>query len=350
MSGWVTWLRGLALVAAIGLAGCEEGATPFAGQGASSALAGRIVERDLEDPTVFEAKEPGLWDGRPSLGGVWVAYPDVQNPERVMIRNPANGKSVVGALFRRERENPGPRLQVSSDAAEALGILAGQPSELTVVALRRVEDPVPGAAPGEPAAEDAGTAVAGAAPADGSAATDTAGPGDATVAAAAAAIDAAEAGTSGAELAADAAPEPPRRRGFLGGLFGPRQERTAAETTDEAPSGTDVGVPGALPETPAVTAEALPAPGTPAPAAATAAASPSQPFIQIGIFSVEANANRAADQMRAAGLIPSVRETSSSGKVFWRVLIGPASNTAEREQLLGKVKSLGYQDAYFVRS
>ena len=64
--------------------------------------------------------DQGLWDGRPSLGGVWVAHPDVTEPERVIIRNEANGKFVIGALFRRERELPGPKLQMSSDAAAAL--------------------------------------------------------------------------------------------------------------------------------------------------------------------------------------------------------------------------------------
>ena len=87
----------------------------------------------------FQSPKHGLWDGRPSLGGVWVAHPDVTDPERVIIRNQANGKFVIGALFRRERDNPGPRLQVSSDAAAALEMLAGAPSTLNVTALRREE-------------------------------------------------------------------------------------------------------------------------------------------------------------------------------------------------------------------
>lgn len=95
------------------------------------------TEQDVEAPDVFSANEAGLWDGRPSLGGVWVAHPDVTEPERVLIRNQSNGQFVVGALFRRERDIPGPRLQMSSDAAEALGVLAGAPAELEVVALRK---------------------------------------------------------------------------------------------------------------------------------------------------------------------------------------------------------------------
>lgn len=99
----------------------------------------QLVERDVEAPDAFQVTEAGLWDGRPSLGGVWVAHPDVGEPERVIIRNQANGTFVIGALFRRERENPGPALQVSSDAAAALEMLAGSPTQLQVTALRREE-------------------------------------------------------------------------------------------------------------------------------------------------------------------------------------------------------------------
>ena len=110
----------------------------------------QTTERDVEAPEVFSATEAGLWDGRPSLGGVWVAHPDVTDPERVIIRNTDNDQFVVGALFRRERDIPGPRLQISSDAAEALGMLAGAPAQLNVTALRKEEVPVePVAAPVE---------------------------------------------------------------------------------------------------------------------------------------------------------------------------------------------------------
>lgn len=136
-----------ACLAATTLAACEDAGNFNLGdvfqpkaQSQSATSAGdavETVERDIEAPDVFEATEPGLWDGRPSLGGVWVAHPDVVDPERVIIRNTANDKFVVGALFRREREIPGPRLQISSDAAEALGVLAGAPAPLSVVALRK---------------------------------------------------------------------------------------------------------------------------------------------------------------------------------------------------------------------
>ena len=73
----------------------------------------------------------------------------------MIIRNDANGKSVIGALFRRERENPGPKIQVSSDAAVALGMLAGSPVKLNITALRREAPPAPEAPEAVAAADPA---------------------------------------------------------------------------------------------------------------------------------------------------------------------------------------------------
>ncbi len=138
------------LAAALALTACEKGTGPFAAKpaatGADAAApkaqkSTRLVDRDVEAPEVFQVTDDALWDGRPSLGGVWVASPDTKDPERVIMRNPANGKFVIGALFRRERDNPGPALQISSDAAAALGLLAGAPAKISVTALRREEAP-----------------------------------------------------------------------------------------------------------------------------------------------------------------------------------------------------------------
>jgi len=136
MSGKTYWqfaqlMGATALVAT--LAACnQDGGLVFPGGDASADTpqSVQLVEHDVEAPDAFQYTGEGLWDGRPSLGGVWVAHPDVTDPERVIIRNQANGKFVIGALFRRERETPGPALQVSSDAADALGMLAGAPATL----------------------------------------------------------------------------------------------------------------------------------------------------------------------------------------------------------------------------
>ena len=267
----------LLIAVGITLAGCDEnGAFMFPGSGdgdagsttGETARSVELVERDVEAPDVFQVTEAGLWDGRPSLGGVWVAHPDVQDPERVIIRNEANGRFVIGALFRRERDASGPRLQVSSDAAATLEMLAGAPAELNVTALRREEAPV---APTTEAVTDfAQPAGIDAAPLD-------------PIAGAAAAIDAAE---------------------------------SAAPPTATPPTATAAGL--------------------------------DRPFIQIGIFSVEANATRTADQMRATGIVPTVLRQESQGRTFWRVIVGPATSASERAELLVKVKAQGFADAYFV--
>jgi cell division septation protein DedD len=232
------------------------------------AASDEVIERDVEAPEVFSKTEQGLWDGRPSLGGVWVAHPDVKDPERVLIRNLDNGQFVVGALFRREREQPGPRLQLSSDAAEAIGVLAGAPVELEVVALRKeVIEPEPVAA---------------------------------------------------AEVA--------------------ESVEAPAEITETSLD--PIAAAGAAIES---------APATPAAAPVTSSLPETlleRPYLQTGIFSTETNAKKAADQLTAAGAPASVKSQQSSGKTIWRVVVGPAGTTAERDRLLTTVKAAGYTDAY----
>ncbi|WP_435259576.1 SPOR domain-containing protein [Thioclava sp. FR2] len=268
---------------ALALTACVGGENPFAKKDAADTgeaptqTSTRLVDRDTEAPEIFQTTDTALWDGRPSLGGVWVASPEAKDPERVIIRNKANGKFVIGALFRRETMNPGPKLQISSDTAAALGILAGQPTEVNVTALRREEAPVE---------TDATKPIL-----DSSETVETASLDP--IAGAAAAID-----------------------------------RADGKTT--------------------------PAPATPAPAAAPAApAAPPKPAapvastggrsIQIGIFSVESNAQRAVDTLKKAGLPADIRREETKGKVLWSVTSrGDAA-------ALTKVKGLGFPDAYFLK-
>lgn len=279
--------------AALALAGCVGGGNPFARKDGATEEAAptqkstRLVDRDTEAPEIFQTTDTALWDGRPSLGGVWVASPDAKDPERVIIRNKANGKFVIGALFRRETLNPGPKLQISSDTAAALGILAGQPTEINVTALRREEAPVETDAT-KPILDSSETVE-----------TATLDP----ISGAAAAIDRAE---------ATSAPTP---------------VATAPLTSSPAPS---------------APASAAPAPAAkPATPAATAAAGGRA--IQIGIFSVEANAKRAVDTLTKAGLPGEMRREESQGKILWSVTSrGDAG-------VLTRVKGLGFPDAYFLK-
>lgn len=286
----------LCAVSAIALlAGCQDmsgfsmakpAADETGGAEVTRSSATRLIERDVEAPNVFQVTSSGLWDGRPSLGGVWVAHPDAKDPERVIIRNEDNGKFVIGALFRKERDTPGPALQVSSDAAAALGILAGSPTSLNVTALRKESVPEQndsiGALP--VAAEVSATSLD-----------------DPIADQALAAIDA-------------AAPNPQ-----------PIPGTEAAET--------------------AVITKAAAQTPAPAPAATSSLA---KPYVQIGFFSVEANARRTADNLSNSGVVTSVVPGESNGKSFWRVIVGPSATSADRAEVLKTVKSKGFSDAYFV--
>jgi cell division septation protein DedD len=267
----------LVTTAAFGLAACQSGSNPFGSNDNSdesttavaSETSVRLVDRDVEAPQVFQVNDDALWDGRPSLGGVWVASPDATDPERVILRNPGNGKFVIGALFRRERINPGPALQISSDAAAALDILAGRPTKINVTALRREE--IKAETP------DAARPI----------------------------LDANE---------------------------------TVSTSSLDAVSTASAALDKVAPPKPA-------APIKPAPTNPAAAKTGGNGQIQIGIFSVEANADRASGTLTKAGIPASVSKGNSQGKDFWRVT---ATATSARDATLAKVKGLGFTDAYFL--
>lgn len=311
----------LLTAATLALAACQPGDGPFAAKPDAAATAGeaapkaqkstRLVDRDVEAPEVFQVTDEALWDGRPSLGGVWVASPDTKDPERVIMRNPANGKFVIGALFKRERENPGPTLQISSDAAAALGILAGAPAKISVTALRREE--APEETPATPILDSAETL-------------DTKAPADAG------AIDAGGVETKPLDEPAAAAPgEKPGKKG--------KKSKKATETAAVAGAAIDAAAPAGKPAAGATPA----APTAPAPAAPAAPAASSGKPIQIGIFSVEANAKRAVDTLAKAGVSAEVRTETSKGKTFWSVIARGDAAT------LKKIKSAGFADAYLLK-
>ncbi len=284
----------LTAVTSVALIGCQQGTGPLnkpargdaaaTGADARPAVAGaksvKLVDRDVEAPEIFQVSDDALWDGRPSLGGVWVASPDAKDPERVILRNAANGKFVIGALFRRERDNPGPKLQISSDAAAALGLLAGQPGKVSVTALRREE--------AAQTAPDASRPI----------------------------LDAAE--TVSTETLDPVA------------NTGAAIDKAAGKKPGKA--------------APAIaTAPIVTAPAAQTPVAKSPAAPASGGLIQIGIFSVEANAKRAADTLGKAGIAATIRKEESQGKPFWSVTSrGDAG-------VLGKIKQAGFKDAYFLK-
>lgn len=330
------------------LAGCEELQGPQGRPGTEAAAAlgpdaPRTEVRDVERADIFSTTDTGLWDGRPSLGGIWVAHPDVSEAERAKITNTSNGQVIFGALFRRERANPGPAVQVSSEAAAALGMLAGQPVELSIVVVRQevIElEPVP-----LPISEEGTEAL----PAETESAPDT----DES---ASSGEDAALA-AAGAGLAASAAlADEPKREGFWSRFRSSLRNKPASDVATEADtalieqSTTDASVP-----------EVETAPLDPVTTAAAAAileaeqedtSSPNEasslenPFIQVGLFSVEENANSAAASLRQAGIVPSISEETSGNKTFWRIFVGPVSTADDQAELLSQIKKLGYKDAF----
>ncbi len=329
-------------LSALILTACEDGqgfsfgnkeTTGEEGAETETAPAARTVLKDVERPDIFNVTEAALWDGRPSLGGVWVAHPDISEPERVILTNTKNGKSVPGALFRRERDNPGPRIQASSDAAAALGMIAGQPVDLKVLVVRQEEvviEPEPQPEPDETQISEEELAAAGVV----------------------------------AETEAGETPEveeQPKRPNFFQRLFRKKPAANtagvaaAAATVDDAsapavetssldPVSTGAAAaiaraessqaPKARPERPAAEA------ATPAPAPASDL---KNPYIQVGQFSVEANADSAAANLRQSGIVPTIFETDGGA---WRVVIGPVSTADDQAALLAQVKNLGFADAF----
>ena len=102
-----------------------------------------LEEREVEMPDAFHRTGVAVWDGSDHADGVWVAHAATVRPERVVIRNPGNGQSAVGDLYRRntvsfEREfDVESVMLLSAAAARALGISPNVPSRVEVTAIRR---------------------------------------------------------------------------------------------------------------------------------------------------------------------------------------------------------------------
>ncbi len=260
-----------------GLAACQESLNVGVASVGPPVSVGSSVEQDVERPDIFSVSENALWDGRPSLGGVWVAYPDHSDPERVLITNVETGDSVIGALFRRERDNPGPAIQLSSDAASAIGVLAGNPTEISIVVLRRetIEIAPPELEP-EPVADPEAVAL----------------------------------GAIVEEVLSDIPVAAP-----------------LAETVTPPPRAALVA-----PIVPETHVDPLPA--------------PAKPFIQIGTFSSEQNAQDLVTILANEGVQAEIRTNASGERTLYRVISGPASSGSERDERLRIIKNLGFTDAF----
>jgi cell division septation protein DedD len=97
--------------------------------------------------------------------------------------------------------------------------------------------------------------------------------------------------------------------------------------------------------------------------AAAAVAAPSAPFdvssvleapsplpagsrAQIGVFSVERNANNAVATIAETGIEAAVTPQELGGRTVWRVTAGPLTDTAD----ITRLKELGFVDAFVIEA
>ena len=93
-----------------------------------------------EKPQILDITASVTWDGSQTLGGNWVSHPDINSPERVLIKNIANGKSVVGAVFQQTKNLNNGLAAISSDAAKALRVSKNNETNLQIVAIKVIEN------------------------------------------------------------------------------------------------------------------------------------------------------------------------------------------------------------------
>ena len=93
-----------------------------------------------EEPKFLDISTSVIWDGSQTLGGNWVSHPNIKSPERVLIKNTTNGRSVVGAVFQQTKNLNKGLAAISSDAAKALGISKNTETKLQIIAIEVIEN------------------------------------------------------------------------------------------------------------------------------------------------------------------------------------------------------------------
>ena len=93
-----------------------------------------------EEPKFLDISASVIWDGSQTLGGNWVSHPNINSPERVLIKNTTNGRSVVGAVFQQTKNLNKGLAAISSDAAKALGVSKNNETKLQIVAITVIEN------------------------------------------------------------------------------------------------------------------------------------------------------------------------------------------------------------------
>ena len=88
----------------------------------------------VEKAEILDISASVIWGGEETLGGNWISHPKVQKPERVLIRNISNGKSIVGAVLQQTLNTK--NSIISSDAAKTLGIDKNEQTKVQITAVR----------------------------------------------------------------------------------------------------------------------------------------------------------------------------------------------------------------------
>ena len=65
-------------------------------------------------------------------------------------------------------------------------------------------------------------------------------------------------------------------------------------------------------------------------------------MVQVGVFSIQANAERLAQELKSQGFHALVSENGGGGRPLWRVRAGPVSERAAAEQLSAKLRAAGH--------
>jgi len=373
-----------------------------------AAAPGAVDPALVPDPEAFSTELDAVWDGLPTLQGVWVAHPLASRARRVRLTNEQTGAQVDGALFRRDPNQGGPTTVISSEAAEMLGIEPGAATPVSIVAIayqNQIMQPTGTVAPASPevVADTAGAdatseaaadtvATAAAETASASAAsvetesTETASavatptevlaaetPAAETPAAQATATDtsATESASMAVAAAEPASAEPASvqpasvqpgpvagRPGASTGtaLPGPAAEpAVVAAATAATPAQADVAPTDAVADLAPGTAAPVAAPAAPprlamaasapAPSGTAAATGDGLRFIQAGIFGDAANAERLVERLRASGLPAQAIPMGAGTRNFTRVLVGPFDTAAGRDAALQTVRTIGPADA-----
>ena len=65
-------------------------------------------------------------------------------------------------------------------------------------------------------------------------------------------------------------------------------------------------------------------------------------MVQLGVFSVQANAERLAQELKTQGFHTLVSQMGSAGRPMWRVRAGPVAEHAAAEQLSARLRAAGH--------